>query len=139
MSASEGRKGPQSGFECTDAACSAYHFMVLDTTCTSAKTVVKMASAATSPIIGVSYEATAAANRNVGVNHLAGMIVPLMVNGVTPGAISINSRLTSDASGHGVATTTAGNHVGAIALAASTTAGEVIPVMLTGPGAHGAS
>ncbi len=47
---------------------------------------------------------------------------------VSGGAIAIGDRLRSDAAGRGVATTTAGENVGAIALSAATGADQLITV-----------
>ncbi|HBF35114.1 TPA: hypothetical protein DDW35_11190 [Candidatus Sumerlaeota bacterium] len=137
MSASEGRHGPQSGFLCSDSAISAYRFVVPDGANSAANlTVVKAASGNAAAIIGATFEATTAANQNVGVNHGAGQIVYLEVDG-SGTAVTAGARLTADSVGRGVVTTTATHHVGAVALAGATTAGAIIPVMLT-PCAFGA-
>lgn len=79
-------------------------------------------------VIGVTLGTTNAAEEDVAVAQ--GGTVLLTVDG-NAGAISIGSKLISNASGQGVASTTANAEQGAIADAASTSAGDVIPVYVT--------
>ena len=125
MSASEGRITQQIGAKCTDSAPGKYYFFNLDTSESTAAQIVVERAGANDQIFGISYEDTAAANRNIGLN-ISGICF-LVVDG-NAGAIAVGSYLKSDASGQGVATTTDTEEVGAVALEASTTAGEVILV-----------
>lgn len=67
------------------------------------------------------------------VDTQAGCIVKLIVDG-NAGAIAIGDYLKSDAAGKGVKSDTNLEKAGAIALAASTAAGDTIPAMLLQPG-----
>ncbi len=79
-------------------------------------------------LLGITLGATNAAEEDVAV--AMGGIALLTVDG-NAGAIAIGDRLIADNSGRGVKSTTDTAEVGAIADAASTTAGDVIPVYVT--------
>ncbi|MBN1515524.1 DUF2190 family protein [Candidatus Sumerlaeota bacterium] len=127
MSASEGKATRQAGFKCSDSTISAYRFVTVDASnSTAAETVVALAGAG-ELALGVTYESTAAADRTVGVN-LEGVCF-LEVDG-SGTAIAAGDRLKSDADGMGVKSAADGEEYGAIALAASSADGDVIPVMI---------
>ena len=133
MSASEGKATRQAGFKCSTDSIGAYLFVMLDTSGSSAsETVVKQATAG-AQALGVTYESTAAANRNVGVN-LEGVCY-LKVDGDTA-AISAGDRLKSDANGKGVPVAADFDEFGAIALCDSAADDDVIPVLIQ-KGIHG--
>ena len=129
MSTSEGLNTRQVGVKCTTSAVGKYYFVQLDTSeCDETAMVVELAGAG-GKVFGITYETTAAANRTVGINTEADACY-LVVDGDGGGAISAGSYLKSDSSGRGVVTITDKDEVGAIALVASTTAGDIIPVMI---------
>lgn len=116
-----------SGFY-TAAAVTHNRFVVLDTSeCTAILTAVETAGAG-GKVFGISGT-TSVAGGSVAVFHHAGDICMLMVDGDSA-EISVGDRLKSDASGYGVPTTTDTEEVGAVALAGSTGATDLIPVFL---------
>jgi len=123
MSASQGRNCVQGGFKCTTDDPGAYKFMQLDVSeCAGGQVALERAGAG-GKVFGVSYETTAAANRNIGVNMQG--VCFLQVDG-NVGAITPGAYLKADASGQGVATTTDGDEYGAVALDSSVAAGDII-------------
>lgn len=83
-----------------------------------------IAAANSEPIVGIQQNKPAAQDRGTTV-QIGG--VSKLVAGE---AVNEQDRLTADASGRGVATTTATHHVGAVALEASAAAGDVIAVLV---------
>ena len=127
MSASEGKATRQAGFKCSTDSIGAYLFAKLDTTNSSAAETVAEQATAGDQVLGVTYEATTAANRNVGVN-LEGVCF-LKVDGDTA-AISAGDRLKSDANGKGVPVAANNDEYGAIALCASSADDDIIPALI---------
>ena len=126
MSTSEG-SGPCAHGYYSAAIVTLYHFVQLDTSeCDGTKVAVETAGAG-GQIFGISAD-TSAAGGHVAVFDAPGRVCYLTVDG-NAGAISVGSYLKADSSGHGVATTSAGDECGAIALEASTAAGDIISVM----------
>ncbi len=140
MSASEGKATRQAGFKCSTDAIGAYLFVMLDRKQSSASETVIARATAGAQVLGVTYESTAAANRNVGVN-LEGVCY-LKVDGNTV-AIKAGDRLKSDANGKGVPLEMLspeavkafpmprpGQEYGVIALCSSMADDDVIPVLI---------
>jgi len=126
--AHQGRSPVTYGFS-TAAVVTKDTFVQLDSSeCTDVLTAVEPAGAG-AVIFGIA-STTSVAGGSASVHTIEGSVVLLTVDG-NAGAISVGSKLKADGSAQGVATTTDDEEVGAIALAASTTAGEKIPVMLT--------
>lgn len=91
-------------------------------------TTVTFAAAATDAIVGIIADGGTASGDPVSIDTRSGVVVMLCVDG-NAGAITYGSFLTSDSVGRGIATTTDGNIIGAMALEASTTQGDVIRVL----------
>lgn len=125
MTASEGRLTQQAGFKCTTNDPGKYKFMSIDVDKADAADIRVERSGAGQQVFGISYETTAAALRNIGINVRG--ICFLNVDG-NAGTIAPGDYLKSDASGLGVKTTTDGNEVGAVALEDSTGSDDVILV-----------
>jgi len=89
---------------------------------------IAMATGATVMILGVIQDDPDAAGEGVLLG--VGGISKLVVDG-NAGAIAAGDKLTSDAAGKGIKTTTDKNVYGAIALEASTAAGDIIQVLVT--------
>lgn len=104
-------------------------FVALDATATSQDITVKQAGASDA-IYGVnayaltSDEATAGATATIVVGG-EGKLVRL---GETPGTVVPGVQLAADASGYGVLTSTALDDAGAVALGASSTEADMVPV-----------
>jgi len=92
----------------------------------SAANTVDKATAATDTLIGVLQNKPNAAGKAASVKVIGGS--KLQVDATTD--IAAGDKLTSDANGKGIKTTTDTHHVGAIALEAATNDGEIISVML---------
>jgi hypothetical protein len=90
-------------------------------------TTVTYAAAATDAIVGIIADGGIDSGDPVSIDTRVGVIVELEVDGAA-GEISVGSMLTSDSAGRGIATTADGNIIGAMALEASTTQGDVIRV-----------
>ena len=127
MSSSEGKATRQAGFKCSTDSIGAYLFVKLDTSSSTANETVVAQGTAGAQVLGVTYESTAAADRNVGVN-LEGVCF-LKVDGNTA-AISAGDRLKSDANGKGVPVAANNDEYGTIALCASSADDDVIPVLI---------
>jgi hypothetical protein len=125
MSASEGLVTQQAGFKCTTNAPGKYYFVQLDTSECDANNIVIERAGAGGKIFGITYETTAAANRNCGIN--LGGVCYLVTDG-SSAAITAGDYLKSDANGKGVKTTTDTDEVGAVALAGSSADGTIILV-----------
>jgi hypothetical protein len=89
---------------------------------------VTYAAAATDAIVGIITDGGTASGDPVSIETRAGIVTMLQVDGAA-GAITYGSFLTSDSVGRGIATTTDGNIIGAMALDASTTQGDIIRVL----------
>lgn len=104
-------------------------FVTLDSSDTTKDIAVKQAGASDA-IYGInahaitSDEATAGATASI----VVGGEGKLLVLGATPGTITPGCQLAADADGEGKLTTTALDDVGAVALGASSTEGDEIPV-----------
>ena len=110
-----------------DLSAKQYCFLVVDT---DGQYIA--ASAATAAIVGISQDDPDAAGEGLTVG--IGGISKLVVDG-NAAAIAAGDQLTSDAAGKGIKTTTDTHFVGAVALGASTAAGDIIQVLIT-PGAN---
>jgi len=91
-------------------------------------TTVTYAAAATDAIVGIIADGGTASGDPVSIDTRTGVVVDMVVDG-NAGPISVGSPLTSNSAGKGIATTTKGDWIGAIALAASTADGDKIRVL----------
>jgi len=91
-------------------------------------TTVTYAAAATDAIVGIIADGGTASGDPVSIDTRTGVVVDMVVDG-NAGPISVGSLLTSNSAGKGIATTTDGDWIGAIALEASTAAGDKIRVL----------
>jgi len=78
-------------------------------------TTATYAAAATDAIIGIIVDGGTAKGDPISIDTRVGVVVDMVVDG-NAGAIGIGSMLTSDSAGKGIATTTDGNIIGAMAL-----------------------
>lgn len=115
-----GRFSAPASADYSTAATYQYHFMKLSTT---GQLVV---CGAGDKIIGVLQDTPAS---GVAGEYFYAGISRLVVDG-NAGAIAAGDYLKADASGQGVKTTTNGDEVGAVAMQASTAAGDIIAVQI---------
>ncbi len=114
-------------------AIARYFAVELDTTNTDATKVSVDLVGAGEQVFGVTGQTTTEANKDVEVVVYGKTWCTVDGNA---GAIAAGDYLLADASGRGVKSTTDLDKIFAIALAASTTAGELIPVFVLPPGSE---
>jgi hypothetical protein len=131
MSASNEYPVLQIGAVVSDSSISKFRIVQGDTTNTTNTTmVVAAATGETTLPVGVTYEATAAANRRCGITM--GGIANVEVNG-SGTAIDIGTRIVATSGGVGVANSTpdaTDQYAIGIALAPSSASGDIIPVLI---------